>query len=740
MKKISNKIALYIGAILAAVFIVLLTVNVFLVMNVVETQVNAHFSLIASSNVDTVEKLMSKADEVNSGIEDYFTKRFTDYAAENEIVIRSEALANGETAATAPEVQFVDSIIYDNLKVSPLSTETEKYIINSLWSSVRNNSVVNGAAVIFAPYSFDQTIKDYAIYVDQPIAEAQSYDAAFTDDYYNEDYYIIPSTTGKTYISEPFLYNGQNIVTIANPVIVGGYTIAVVTVDILAESLEDINVSDENYPTLQVAITNDAGKYIMNSVDESVIGSSYFDTIPNANERLTLEANKEKGVAFTQIVNGYTTYFAPISVGENVWWVQNGATQADLYKDVAFGTIVLAVMIIIAFIILLLNVYFIPKKALSNLDYIVEAADAVSKGDLPKPIEINSKDEIGLLAEKFNAMSSILGGLIIEIQRVLSELADGNLDVKIGGDDIYVGSLTQIKESFDKILNSLNSTMNQIKVVSKQVNDGSNQVAMGAQILAQGTIKQAASIEELQETMKKLSERVSENAGNAKEADSFSTQTQTVVDSSTEKMNQLLYSMKAIQEASMDIEKIIKTIDDIAFQTNILALNAAVEAARAGEAGKGFAVVADEVRNLAQKSSDAAKNTSELIKSSLEAVNKGAQIANSTNESFKEVESSAKNSSERIKLIAIASEEQSTSINELFVGVQEIASVIQNNTATSEESAAASEQLSAQSNTLSTLVERFSINDQHSDTSFDMPMSEYSSYDYSFDEMQDDKY
>lgn len=232
-----------------------------------------------------------------------------------------------------------------------------------------------------------------------------------------------------------------------------------------------------------------------------------------------------------------------------------------------------------------------------------------------------------------------------------------------------------------------------------------------AQTLSQGAAEQASSVEELTSTITEISERIKNNADNAQQASRLSEESGEEVGESNQQMQLLMKAMEEITDTSQEIGKIIRSIDDIAFQTNILALNAAVEAARAGEAGKGFSVVADEVRNLAGKSAEAAKNTTALIESTVDAIEKGRLLADKAAGSLLTVVETSRSVDERIRQIAKASDEESYAVTQIAAGLEQISSVVQTNSATSEESAAASEELSGQAQMLKSLVNRFKLRD-----------------------------
>lgn len=389
-----------------------------------------------------------------------------------------------------------------------------------------------------------------------------------------------------------------------------------------------------------------------------------------------------------------------------------GADQANLDGNELYAnaqTIVIVALVVIGFLSLAFAMYIIRSinNPVMELD---DVARKIADGDLNQSITYRSKDELGGLAVNFNKTVDRLRDYvkyIDEISDVLKQIAGGNLVFELTYD--YAGEFAKIKQALEEISASLNSTLGQINQASEQVAAGSDQVSSGSQALSQGATEQASSVEELAATISEISSQVQETAANASEARIQGDEAGEQVATSNQQMQEMIVAMSEISEKSGQISKIIKTIEDIAFQTNILALNAAVEAARAGAAGKGFAVVADEVRNLASKSAEASKNTATLIEGTVQAVNKGTGIASATAESLNTVVESTKKVVSSVEKIASAAEQQAASIAQVTQGIDQISSVVQTNSATAEESAAASEELSGQAQMLKSLVGQFRL-------------------------------
>ncbi len=411
--------------------------------------------------------------------------------------------------------------------------------------------------------------------------------------------------------------------------------------------------------------------------------------------------------------HSYTNLYAPLlDQHNNIIGVTITGYPRDITVKATLNSLlhIAIVSIIIIAISAFLVSRFIKNSIQKPMHKLSEMANTLAECKLDVHVDeslLKNGDEISELSIAMNKMATQLRSYIGDINHVLTAMAEKDLTIQSGV--TYIGDFVPVENALKKILASFNHTLLQIHQVAQNVNNSASQVSAGAQSLAQGTTEQASSIEELSATISDVSDKISSSAEFSQAANDLGRQTGQIVRNNQDDMKQMTASIKEIADASENIQKIVRVIEDIAFQTNILALNAAVEAARAGEAGKGFAVVADEVRNLAQKSSEAAQNTTVLIENTLQLVDKGEKIVTNTDTAFGKVVSDINQMIAMVDKFAHTANEQADSVSQISVGVNQISSVVHLNTATSEESAAASEKLSRDADMLKSMIADFRI-------------------------------
>ena len=373
------------------------------------------------------------------------------------------------------------------------------------------------------------------------------------------------------------------------------------------------------------------------------------------------------------------------------------------------ATILVIVIAVVSAVIGVFLALYISNSITKPVNEMQQATLDVAGGNLDASITFESKDALGKLADNMRSLTKTIRDIITDVEYQLSSMGAGNFAVTSRNPDVYVGQFARLRTSIQQLNAAVSDTLSQIDVSADQVNSGGEQVSSSAQALAQGATEQASSVEELAATINEISHQVETTAGHAQSALADNTQAADQIQICSGHMNDLMTAMRDIENKSQDISKVIKTIEDIAFQTNILALNAAVEAARAGSAGKGFAVVADEVRNLATKSQEASASTATLIEDTVRAVKEGSRLATETDEALREVVTRAEKVTTAVNMISQATADQNRDVAQVTTGIDQISSVVQTNSATAEQSAAASEELSGQANLLKELVGRFTL-------------------------------
>ncbi len=464
-----------------------------------------------------------------------------------------------------------------------------------------------------------------------------------------------------------------------------------------------------------VQIEDTGGIFLVDTRTDTIIGHKdpaiTGQLLSKMNESMYAYANEQIRGQKTGLSLYDDTYIQIERVPDSDWIAVAYVSRGEVLQELQQLTVSMLLVGILAVLVLILLVVIQVRRVIGRpVKELSLVATRIAEGELDQAIKYQSKDELGVLADDFNQVTLRLRDYVTyinEVSETLREIAKGNLTFTLKNE--YTGEFEKIKTALDEISYALNNTMGRLRSASRDVAAGAEQVSDGATTLSQGSTEQAAEVETLAGHITAVSDSVHKIAKGAEEARSISQEVKNGLLQSNDKMQNMTVVIQRISEKSAEIHKIVKTIEDIAFQTNILALNAAVEAARAGAAGKGFAVVADEVRALAAKSSEAAQETTVLLRQTVDSMDEGVLAAQDTANSMLEVVAHADKMSKLIDGIADYTKEQDANATEITRGVEQIAIVVQTNVATAEGSAAASEQLSGQASMLRELVAKFRL-------------------------------
>lgn len=521
-----------------------------------------------------------------------------------------------------------------------------------------------------------------------------------------------------TVFTSPYIdtATGNMIITVSSPIYENGEFAGVFGCDITLEALMDIlgnmKISENGYAVL----VDNENKFMAHGGDDkfsphvengaaiitdvSSVTGDYEAVLSQATtESVYFDKNKDH--------DGKSKYFTFTKLPTTGWTLGYVIPTGDVTSQLTGNAIFFSVLCIGLIIIGDLIVILVSKSQTKPLKEITKVAERMANGDLSASFDYDSNDEIGKLINSLAVSTSVTQRYLNDISAKLESLSQGDFTVEVTED--YIGDYVYIKQSLEKIILSMRHALGEIEVVSKQVDIGAQSVSHSSVSLAEGVATQTDSLRKLGDEIASMIERVRETDKDTALASDLANNAKTKIEESSREMEELLGAMRDISKMSEETVKIVSTIDDIAFQTNILALNAEIEAARAGEAGKGFAVVADEVRNLAGKSADAASKTSELLHHTGDAVKSGAELAESTADSLKEAVDNTVSVDEKIIHISATTREERNFMKGIEENIRTIYGLVESTSETAQSGAAASEQLSGQAAALNEQLEKFKL-------------------------------
>ncbi|QIB70363.1 HAMP domain-containing protein [Aminipila butyrica] len=671
MKSIRTKIMVIIGgvSVVAMIISALVTVN-----TVLDTVI---------SNERRVSELTTKT--VTQNIDEYFTKYITiaqQMAVDSNVKHVLIDVTSRESYAQLPTYQDTYKTLHEIMMA-----DTE-YILSAFIASSKTDLAFDGDVWLADP-GYDLSGKDFWF------KDAADLEKGFM-------------------ITEPYqdVATGAMVITVSAPIydMSGNNVIGIAGIDVGIDALSDMVLNVENGYSKDGAYTfliSGTGA-ILASKDEEMLLKNISDI--GLSDNMVKEIGKPSGQVINFEDNGDKYFGVAMSTREANWKVVLGVSDSEFMKTANATQRNIIIVYTVAIILLFAVIAIVSNSIVAPLRKLQKVTDELAGGNLEADVDINTQDETGKLADSMRCLVLRLKQYIDYIDEVsysLDEFAEGHLDISLK--QAYDGEFAKLKTSLEQVSSVFKGTIGQIIETSERVASGSGEIANASQQLAQGAANQASTTQELTATINELSERVSKNADYAINASEQVKMVGGTADQSNEQMREMIIAIADINEKSTEIGKIIKVIEDIAFQTNILALNAAVEAARAGEAGKGFAVVADEVRNLASKSAEAAKDTTRLIEETVRAVSNGTQIANQTGEMLGQVIEGVSQTVNLIDEISSASVGQAKALKQTLEGVEQIGFVVQTNAATAEESSAASDELSKQANNLKDVAQQFRL-------------------------------
>lgn len=596
---------------------------------------------------------------------------------------KSEILAANKSIKTLLEESSKESPMHENYNIDNVLEELSDVV------SSYNGNVIN--ITILSEAEDNYIMSDGTISVRPTVKDRSYYEAV---------------TTKKTIITDPYVQSQNNtrVVSTSSPVFSdNGTVLGCVVINIPTAFVGNL-ISDFGQTGSTWVV--DGNDQVLAHNNSAYIGEEYH-VVGVTGDKFTAEMSNPTGNLVEYSLNS-TSRTGSVGNISNLGWKMIAGMDTSEYKEnsVYIAVVLILIQVIcvsVTVIVCSMNVY----SSLKPLNELNKAVSEMSKGNLSHKLSFRSDDEIGELSDNLRTTMDNLSLYIDEIKENLGAFGDGDFtrESKIE----FIGDFKDIQTSTKSFVTLITTTLNDLKATVEQVSIGSSNVASGSQLLAEGSISQSESVSDLNNLISNITVQIQENATGIKDVNSTAQNISLQLESNNQHMDEMMSAMIDIQDKSEAITNIVKTIEDVAFQTNILALNAAVEAARAGQAGKGFAVVADEVRNLSTRTSDAVKNTSILIEDSTNSVNQGSAIVKNTINNLKLITEDITGFVHTLDDIAINSQHQATAIEQVNSNVLQISDVTNSNSAVSEESAATSEELSTQASLMKNAIDKFNL-------------------------------
>ncbi len=629
-----------------------------------------------------MREITAESKEVSARISEYFTKYME---------VSKQMAANQDLLELFREVQPGDPIAQADHFEEALVMLTNTYYTDS-------DEILDAwAADIDSSQFFEDSVSGF-------VSELGDYDVT------TRDWYKQVTAAGTTIVTEPYTSSSSGITSssMMTPIYnqnleMMGVAAVEVDIKLLSEMMSEYQLGKNGYYML---ITPEGT--IMHGPKEEMKGTKMEDTdLPQA-VRDIVAAKKDTVV--TARWNGTKYYGYYTTIGDTGWSVVSGLPSIEYHEAVYRLFVAVGGFFILALLILVFVINKISSGIVRPLQGLETAATHIANGDLNIELQIQTRDEVGAVAEALQKTVVRLKhyiDYIDEITAVLHEIAGGNLRFELKQE--YVGEFGKVKTGLEELSKRLALTLHNIGEASSQVSGGSEQIATGAQSLAEGASSQAAAIQQLQASITEIAEQVNTNTSYVDAARERVVEMDRELNFSNDQMKDAVEAMNEIDRCSSEIESIITSIEEIADQTSLLSLNASIEAARAGEMGRGFAVVASEVGSLAGESMTAVRTSTSLIQNSQEAVQKGVSIVDQAASQMQDALRHVSKLREMIENIDEASRSQNEGISQVRQALEQVSGVVSDNSAMSEESAAASEELSAQSQALTDLLQEFVI-------------------------------